>query len=162
MHRVLRSERLLASIIIWPCWKALAHPYARVSMVTVPAEQDLAFWWFADVPGLCSLLPLIALHCGSMCPCKCVSCSQREIAVWNKRWDRHTYTRITSIIDPSGKRSAKHRVVRPLFNTVFVAQDKDKLHVGRVKHLQSFHYLCNRGLTAFNTRSARRLGTSCD
>lgn len=43
MHRLLHSEQLLASIIIWPRWKALAHPYAGVSMVTVSQRTGFGF-----------------------------------------------------------------------------------------------------------------------
>lgn len=39
MHSLLCSEQLLTSIIIWPHWKALAHPYADVSMVTVSQRR---------------------------------------------------------------------------------------------------------------------------
>lgn len=43
MHRLLCSERLLASITIWPRWKALARPYASVSMVTVSQWRGFGF-----------------------------------------------------------------------------------------------------------------------
>lgn len=33
--QTLCSKQLQASIIIWPCWRALAQPYASVSVVTV-------------------------------------------------------------------------------------------------------------------------------
>lgn len=62
MHRLLCSKRLLASIIIWPRWKALAHPYAGVSMVTVSQRRGFGFLFSADVLCLCLLLLLIVLH----------------------------------------------------------------------------------------------------
>lgn len=43
MHSLLYSERLLASIIIWPRWRALAHPYASVSVVTVSQRRVFGF-----------------------------------------------------------------------------------------------------------------------
>ncbi len=69
MHRLLCCERMLASIIIWPCWKALAHPYAGVSMVTVSQRRGFGFLLLRRcsllvfaAPADCITLPSVCVH----------------------------------------------------------------------------------------------------
>ncbi len=69
MHRLLQSERLLASIIIWPRWKAVAHPYAAAPMVTVSQRRGFG----SGLLRRCSLLvfaaPADCITLPSICLC---------------------------------------------------------------------------------------------
>lgn len=56
------SEMPLASIIIWPRWRAVSCPYAAASTVIVSQRRGFGFWGFADVLCSCLLLLLIELQ----------------------------------------------------------------------------------------------------
>lgn len=56
------SEMPLASIIIWPRWRAVSCPYAAASTVIVSQRRGFGFWCFADVLCSCLLLLLIELQ----------------------------------------------------------------------------------------------------
>lgn len=62
------SELPLASIIIWPRWRAVSCPYAAASTVIVSLRRGFGFWCFADVLCSCLLLLLIELRCSVYIP----------------------------------------------------------------------------------------------
>lgn len=89
------SELLRASIIIWPCWRAVSCPYAAVSMVVVSQRRGFGFWCFADVLCSCLLLLLIEFHCRVL-----LMPGQTHRVTWE--WDESVSAR-HSVINPSDK-----------------------------------------------------------
>ena len=128
MHRMLWNERLLTSIIIWPCWKALAHPYAGVSMATVSQWRGFGFLFSADVLCLCLLRLLIVLHQVSVPVCECTSFWDRDrqtATQWERlylshtHWHIHTHTYVYCIRSPSVELCATNRSVAPFTPALF-------------------------------------------
>lgn len=78
MHRLLCSERLLASIIIWPHWKALAHPYASVSMVTVSQRRGFGSLLLCRCSLLVLAAPADCITLPSVCACVRVRVFMRQ------------------------------------------------------------------------------------